>query len=131
MLACRRALSLGNVRGSVGQPIPGTQLRIVDPERLFDVADGEQGLILARGPGVMKVASPACGLLWKLSAVSRFAGQKTMSLFSQGYFQNDGATAKAFRAGDGWFDTGDLGWRAPQVRNHFSALAACSSWILC
>ncbi len=43
-----------------------------------------QGLLLAKGPGVMK-----------------------------GYFNDEAATAKAFVAGDGWFDTGDLGWRAP------------------
>lgn len=43
-----------------------------------------QGLLLAKGPGVMK-----------------------------GYYNDEAATAKAFVAGDGWFDTGDLGWRAP------------------
>jgi hypothetical protein len=31
----------------------------------------------------------------------------------QGYYGNEGATAAAFRAGAGWFDTGDLGWIAP------------------
>ena len=31
----------------------------------------------------------------------------------KGYYKDDAATAKAFRAGNGWFDTGDLGWRAP------------------
>ena len=30
-----------------------------------------------------------------------------------GYFRDEGATAKAFRAGHGWLDTGDLGWQAP------------------
>ena len=38
---------------SAGLPTPGTQLRVVDPETLCDVPDGQQGLILARGPGVM------------------------------------------------------------------------------
>ncbi|EFN50517.1 hypothetical protein CHLNCDRAFT_139443, partial [Chlorella variabilis] len=80
VLACRRNLPLENVRGSVGQPTPGTQLRLVDPESLQEVADGQQGLLLARGPGVMA-----------------------------GYYADPGATAKAFKAGDGWFDTGDLG----------------------
>lgn len=37
---------------AAGLPIPGTQLRVVDPESLQDVPDGQQGLILARGPGV-------------------------------------------------------------------------------
>lgn len=43
-----------------------------------------QGLLLAKGPGIMK-----------------------------GYYNDEANTAKAFSAGNGWFDTGDLGWRAP------------------
>ena len=86
VLACRSALRpLGNVRGSVGRAIPGgTELRIVDPESMHNVADGVQGLILAKGPGV-----------------------------TTGYYNNESATASAFGSGDGWFDTGDLGWKAP------------------
>lgn len=64
--------------------IPGTQLRVVDPDSFQDVPDGQQGLLLAKGPGVMK-----------------------------GYYNDESATAKACVAGDGWFNTGDLGWRAP------------------
>mmetsp|Transcript_25990 Transcript_25990/g.56652 ORF Transcript_25990/g.56652 Transcript_25990/m.56652 type:complete len:725 (+) Transcript_25990:195-2369(+) len=84
VLACRRAFAHQNVRGSVGLPTPGTQLQVVDPNTLADLPDGQQGLVLARGPGVMA-----------------------------GYLDDEVATAKAFRAGQGWFDTGDLGWRAP------------------
>ena len=36
-----------------GLPTPGTSLRVVHPETLAEVPDGEQGLLLARGPGVM------------------------------------------------------------------------------
>lgn len=57
---------------------------MVNPETYQDVPDGQQGLLLAKGPGVMK-----------------------------GYYNNPQGTAKAFQ-GD-WFDTGDLGWRAPGV----------------
>ena len=32
-----------------------------------------------------------------------------------GYYNDEASTAAAFRAGDGWFDTGDLGWRAPSA----------------
>lgn len=84
VLTCRRNVPGQNVRGTVGTPIPGTQLRVVDPETLQDQPDGQQGLILARGPGVMA-----------------------------GYYDDESATAAAFRAGNGWLDTGDLGWRAP------------------
>ncbi|PRW33092.1 long-chain-fatty-acid-- ligase [Chlorella sorokiniana] len=94
VLACRRGVH--NVRGSVGLPTPGTQLRVVDPDTLRDVPDGQQGLILARGPGVMA-----------------------------GYYRDEAATAKAFKAGDGWFDTGDLGWRAP-AGVAGSAMAGCT-----
>lgn len=84
VLACRGYTdgSLA-VRGSVGRPIPGTRLRVVDPETYQDVADGQQGVILAQGPGVMK-----------------------------GYYNDPQGTQKAFKDVS-WFDTGDLGWRAP------------------
>ena len=84
VLTCRRNLPGLNPRGSVGYVMPGTSLRVVDPVSLEPVQPGQQGLVLARGPGVMK-----------------------------GYFRDEGATAKAFRAGEGWLDTGDLGWQAP------------------
>ncbi|GIL51023.1 hypothetical protein Vafri_6984 [Volvox africanus] len=85
VLACRRSNPPEqNIRGSVGVPTPGTQLRIVDPETLEPLPDGRQGLVLAKGPGIMA-----------------------------GYYSDEAATARAFRAGDGWFDTGDLGWVAP------------------
>ena len=84
VLACRRAGPSANVRGSIGLPIPETSLRVVDPTTLEDVVDGEQGLVLARGPGIMR-----------------------------GYRNDPENTQTAMRAGSGYFDTGDLGWRAP------------------
>ncbi|GAB4818412.1 hypothetical protein N2152v2_005458 [Parachlorella kessleri] len=73
-----------NVRGTIGPPVPGIEMRIVDPKTLQDLPDGEQGLMLARGPAVMR-----------------------------GYYKNDKATHAAFPFGDDWFDTGDLGCRVP------------------
>ncbi|HIK12465.1 MAG TPA: AMP-binding protein [Oscillatoriaceae cyanobacterium M33_DOE_052] len=69
-----------NLRGSAGQPIPETQIQIVNPETRQPLPYGETGLVLASGPQVMA-----------------------------GYFQNPEATAKAINP-QGWFDTGDLGW---------------------
>jgi long-chain acyl-CoA synthetase len=69
-----------NLRGSAGQPIPGTEIRIVDPETRKPLPAGQRGLVLIRGPQVM-----------------------------QGYYQNPEATRKAIDP-DGWFDSGDLGW---------------------
>lgn len=61
---------------------------MVDPETYQDVADGQQGVILAQGPGVMK-----------------------------GYYNDPQGTQKALKQGN-WFDTGDLGWRAPGLSPH-------------
>ncbi len=42
----------GSVRGTVGRPIPGTEIRIVD-ETMAGLPAGRKGLILARGPQIM------------------------------------------------------------------------------
>jgi len=73
-----------NLRGSAGQPIPGTEIQIVDPETRQPLPQGKKGLVLIRGPQVM-----------------------------QGYYQNPEATRKAIDP-DGWFDSGDLGWLTDQ-----------------
>jgi len=75
-----------NARGTIGFPVPGSQVKVVDPETGEEVDDGKTGLMLARGPNV-------------------FAG----------YCGNEEETAKAFRFGDGWFDTGDLGYKIPAM----------------
>jgi long-chain acyl-CoA synthetase len=81
VLSCRRPWC--NRRGSAGQPLPGTALRIVHPESRTTLRIGESGLVLARGPQVMA-----------------------------GYHQKPEATAKVLD-GEGWFDTGDLGRLLP------------------
>ncbi|MEU8986478.1 type I polyketide synthase [Streptomyces sp. NPDC048558] len=42
-----------SVRGSSGPPLPGTDIRLVDPESGRTVTDGAEGEIWVRGPGVM------------------------------------------------------------------------------
>lgn len=69
-----------NLRYSSGQPLPGTEVRIVDPESRQSLPPETQGLVLIRGPQVM-----------------------------QGYYGQPEATARAIDA-EGWFDSGDLGW---------------------
>jgi long-chain acyl-CoA synthetase len=44
VLACRRNVARENVRGSVGLPIPGTLVRVVDPDTLQPVQEGQQVL---------------------------------------------------------------------------------------
>lgn len=67
--------------GTVGRPIPGVEVRLVDPVSRKDVAPGEAGELWARGHGVMA-----------------------------GYYRNPEATARAVDA-DGWLATGDLARR--------------------
>ncbi|MEG4532521.1 long-chain fatty acid--CoA ligase [Microcoleus sp. D2_18a_D3] len=72
-----------NLKGSAGQPLAHTEIKIVDPETRQQLPTGQRGLVLARGPQIM-----------------------------QGYYLNPQATAKAIDS-EGWFDTGDLGWLTP------------------
>ena len=81
VLTCRRPWN--NRRGSAGQPLPGTALRIVDPDSGALVPIGARGKVLARGAQVMG-----------------------------GYVGKPEATAKVLDA-EGWFDTGDLGHLLP------------------
>jgi long-chain acyl-CoA synthetase len=73
-----------NLRGSSGQPIPGTEVKIVHPETRQPLPVGTRGLVLLKGPQVM-----------------------------QGYYQNPEATNKVIDP-EGWFDSGDLGWVTPE-----------------
>ncbi|MGJ3265239.1 MAG: malonate--CoA ligase [Salinarimonas sp.] len=67
------------VPGTVGMPLPGVDLRVVDPETGARLPDGEIGMIEVRGPNVFK-----------------------------GYWRNPEKTQAEFRE-DGFFVTGDLG----------------------
>ena len=64
--------------GSVGMPLSGVEVRLVDPEGRGPVPEGVPGEILVRGPTVFK-----------------------------GYWQRDEETHASFKEG-GWFRTGDL-----------------------
>lgn len=72
-----------NIVGASGQPIPETEIKIIEPETRKTLPQGEIGLVCIRGTQVM-----------------------------QGYYKNPSATAKAIDE-DGWFDSGDLGWVTP------------------
>uniref|UniRef100_UPI0035932816 AMP-binding protein n=1 Tax=Microcoleus sp. TaxID=44472 RepID=UPI0035932816 len=72
-----------NLKGSAGQPIPGTEIKIVDSETRQQLLPGQRGLVLAKGPQIMA-----------------------------GYYLNPQATSKVMDS-MGWFDTGDLGWLTP------------------
>ncbi len=65
--------------GSIGVPLPSTEVRIVDPGTGQDLGIGEDGEVWIRGPQVMK-----------------------------GYLNNPEATANCIDD-EGWFHTGDIG----------------------
>lgn len=67
------------VGGCVGFPCKDTEVKVVDEASREPVPRGSPGIVLARGPQVMR-----------------------------GYYKNEEATRKAID-GDGFFDTGDLG----------------------
>ena len=71
-------LDRANKLGTIGQALPMTECRIVDPESGEDMAEGERGELWMRGPQVMK-----------------------------GYLNNEEATAATLDA-DGWLHTGDV-----------------------
>jgi acyl-[acyl-carrier-protein]-phospholipid O-acyltransferase/long-chain-fatty-acid--[acyl-carrier-protein] ligase len=49
-----RFRQVGAKRGSIGRPLPGMTVRIVDPETQQPLPLGQNGLLLVRGPNVMK-----------------------------------------------------------------------------
>ncbi len=77
---CAAATAASNppVRGSIGVPIPGTQIRLVDPATGEPVPAGDTGEIQISGPGLF-----------------------------QGYWEDDAASRAALTP-DGWLRTGDL-----------------------
>eukprot|EP00565_Helicotheca_tamesis_P000672 CAMPEP_0185730396 /NCGR_PEP_ID=MMETSP1171-20130828/9725_1 /TAXON_ID=374046 /ORGANISM="Helicotheca tamensis, Strain CCMP826" /LENGTH=816 /DNA_ID=CAMNT_0028399427 /DNA_START=28 /DNA_END=2478 /DNA_ORIENTATION=- len=86
LIAYRRGDENLITAGCVGKATPETEVRVVDPEIPADdlserksLKDGTAGVVIGRGPQVMK-----------------------------GYYKNPEATAKAIDQ-YGWFDTGDLG----------------------
>ncbi len=47
-------VEVGSRRGKIGHPMPGLSVRIVDPATMAPVPTGEPGLLLVRGPNVMR-----------------------------------------------------------------------------
>jgi acyl-[acyl-carrier-protein]-phospholipid O-acyltransferase / long-chain-fatty-acid--[acyl-carrier-protein] ligase len=45
---------VGAKRGSIGHPLPGIAVKIIDPETHAPMAFGQPGLLLVRGPNVMQ-----------------------------------------------------------------------------
>ncbi|MGE0433836.1 MAG: AMP-binding protein [Planctomycetota bacterium] len=67
-------------RGTLGKPLPGVEVIIVDPDTHEPVGDGERGMLLVHGPNVFP-----------------------------GYMAYEGASPFVQHAGKDWYRTGDLG----------------------
>ena len=77
VVSCRRPWN--NIRGSSGTPLPSTEFKIVDSKTMAQKSFRQIGLVLVRGPQVMK-----------------------------GYLNRPESTAEVLDS-EGWFNTGDLG----------------------
>tara|TARA_R110002033_G_scaffold119370_1_gene162792 strand:- start:30820 stop:34299 length:3480 start_codon:yes stop_codon:yes gene_type:complete len=53
-LAIDGSIQVGSKKGSVGMPIPGTIIKIVDPDTFKELATGEEGMTIISGIQVMK-----------------------------------------------------------------------------
>jgi acyl-[acyl-carrier-protein]-phospholipid O-acyltransferase/long-chain-fatty-acid--[acyl-carrier-protein] ligase len=49
----RNQKQIGSKRGTVGQPIPGVAVRIVNPDTFTTLGQGQPGMLLVKGPSVM------------------------------------------------------------------------------
>jgi len=78
---CSNPLNGERRLGSVGLPLSGVEVRVVNPETDQPISDGEIGEVQLRGPNIFK-----------------------------GYWKQPQKTAESFSADD-WFRTGDLGFR--------------------
>ena len=73
-----------NFLGSVGTPVRGCNLKVVDPKTFKELPCFQKGLVIIKGPQVMK-----------------------------GYYKDEESTRKVMTE-DGYFITGDLGWLTKQ-----------------
>ena len=80
---CSNPLNGERRLGSVGLPLSGVEVRVVNPENENLLPDGEIGEVQLRGPNVFK-----------------------------GYWKQPQKTTESFTS-DGWFHTGDLGFLEP------------------
>jgi acyl-[acyl-carrier-protein]-phospholipid O-acyltransferase/long-chain-fatty-acid--[acyl-carrier-protein] ligase len=53
-LSRSKSLNVECKEGSVGRPVPGVSVKAVDPETFEDLSLGEPGMLLVKGPNVMK-----------------------------------------------------------------------------
>ncbi|MGA2520046.1 MAG: AMP-binding protein [Acidimicrobiales bacterium] len=100
----------GTPRQALGKPPPGTDVAVVDPETGVECPPAEFD-----DNGVLRNASEAIGEIVSRDGVSRF----------EGYYAN--AEADAERTRQGWFWSGDLGYR--DAAGFFYFAGRTSDWL--
>ena len=97
----------GTPRQAMGKPPPGTDVVIVDPSTGLECPPA-----MFDAEGKLRNASEAIGEIVSRDGVSRF----------EGYYANDEADAERTR--DGWFWSGDLGYRDEEGFFYFAGRTA-------
>ncbi len=100
----------GTPRQALGKPPPGTDVAVVDPETGAECPPAQFD-----GDGVLRNATEAIGEIVSRDGVSRF----------EGYYAN--AEADAERTRQGWFWSGDLGYR--DAEGFFYFAGRTSDWL--
>ncbi|HET7626265.1 MAG TPA: acyl-[ACP]--phospholipid O-acyltransferase [Verrucomicrobiae bacterium] len=91
---------VGAKRGKIGHPIPGVSVRIVDPETRAPMPVGKSGLLLVRGPNVMR------GYLGRPEKTAEvLIGGETLN---PGFSPVQRETAARMPGEGGWYVTGDI-----------------------
>ncbi len=106
--------------GSAGQPVPGTEVRLLDAEGRA-AADGE--------PGVLHVRTPSCSTTyWNRLDVSRraFAGEwfqtgDVLTRDADGFYYHDGRDDERFKVAGQWVTPGEV---EAVLRSHPDVLEA-------
>jgi acyl-[acyl-carrier-protein]-phospholipid O-acyltransferase/long-chain-fatty-acid--[acyl-carrier-protein] ligase len=74
----------GNRPGTVGRPLPGTAIKTIDPETGADLPRGAEGMVLVKGPQIMK------GYLNKAEATAKVLKDGWYNSGDLGYLDADG-----------------------------------------
>jgi acyl-[acyl-carrier-protein]-phospholipid O-acyltransferase / long-chain-fatty-acid--[acyl-carrier-protein] ligase len=74
----------GNRPGTVGRPLPGTAIKTIDPDTGADLPRGAEGMVLVKGPQIMK------GYLGKPDATAKVLRDGWYNSGDLGYLDPDG-----------------------------------------
>lgn len=85
-------IQVGEKRGSVGMPLPGTSFKIVDPDTFAELEENQDGMILIGGAQVMQgyLYNPALGEDKTQAVIKELDGIRWYVTGDKGHLDNDG-----------------------------------------